>query len=118
MDQCCKRISILGERQSQNLISPTLVSQLVKAGFFEGNDEAVMSLERKASIPAFYQRVLDNIHNLTPEQKERMFLVVEKYEKDMILLVDEKEHLNKEIIDRFGSPSDDAQQVKKVGNLA
>lgn len=114
MDQCCKRISILGEQQSQMLINPTLVSQLVKAGFFEGKDEAVMSLERQASIDVFYQKMLDNIHDLTSEQKEKMLIVVEKYHQGMKILIAEKEQLNKEIIEHFKQATETKQDMANL----
>ena len=122
LNECCKKITLIGESHAQMLINPTVITELVKAGFFEGRSDAVLALERQASVRTFKKRIEEHIKGLTIQQIERMNKAVDDYEDDMKILGGEKEHLNNEIVDYFKKTSeqqgtDMAKLVNMVGTL-
>jgi len=90
---CCQKISVVGECHANLLISPTVVQQLVKNGFFEtpffvGDDNI-----EPHGIKAFADKVILYVQSLTEDQKQRIKSHVDEFNQRMETVKAEREQL-------------------------
>jgi len=97
IQDCCKKCMTLGQCHLNQLLSPSIVEQLVASGFFEDKDK-IEALSRKGGIAQLVEKVKAEIKSLTPEQIERMDQVTLAHKDRLNVIYAEREELTKQIV--------------------
>lgn len=109
LKECCKRISLVGEWQGQMLITPGVVSQLVKTGFFE---KTFTTEEASDTVNQFVSKVFATVPSLTPAQRASINKLTEDHFGSVGPIKAEREELNKELT-KFFLDSNSVQSKKE-----
>jgi len=93
----CKKISSLGRCHVNLLLNPTIVYQLAKNGFFDGQSSAVAIENSRGTLTGFAKKIFSIVTTLSMEQKQRMNSFVEQYSQEYNSLLEERKQLNQEV---------------------
>jgi len=105
----CKKIGTLGECHFHLLISPSIMGQLAKSGFFQTQSGAS---EIEGSMRNFVNNLFSAVTSLTEDQKQRLEKIIEEHEILLSDLRSEREELNEEISSYFSGVNQLAEAKK------
>jgi len=97
----CKKVNRLGQCHLQQLLSPSAVSELVDAGFFESPIGDIEVEQRRGSIMDMVNKIFKNVHTLTQDQKDRINALVVRHYQKIDTLRTERQQINGEVAKFF-----------------
>jgi len=102
LKEICKQINAIGECHFHLALSPSLVTHLVKGGFFqETKGNITPTLEGEGSVASFAHKVIASIDNLMEPQKAAILQALNDCEKKLELLCSERDQLNRDMNSLF-----------------
>jgi len=105
----CKKVGTLGECHFHLLMSPSIMGQLAKNGFFKTETGAG---EIDGSMRNFINNLFSAVSTLTEEQKVKLEKIIEDHEAQLGDLRSEREELNQEISSYFSGVNQLAEAKK------
>jgi len=97
----CRKISSLGLCHLNMWLSPSVVHQLVKNGFFDS--KAPPTLNTCSTVSDYAKRIIALVPSLTEEQNQEIMTIVESHQGEFDSIKTEREELNQEIAQFFTS---------------